>query len=346
MSPDMNMSGVASHAGLITKYFLDNWALDPAISIPFIIVPLVLYYRGWQVARIRKANGEEVLGYDHVSMPVFLTGMALWIIGAMSPLMYWSMVYLWAHTLFHVIMMIGAPPLILYGKPWRLMRLGIPERLEPAYLTLVTHLKEGRVLRPIVRLVTNPWVDLAYFTFTMWIWFYPAIMTYAVDNKYIMLLMHFTFISSGLLLFINLIESPPYQSRFRTPIVRLGVILFTAYSSWMLAMLMGLATKPWFPVYWHIPGKVLSPMADQELAASVLWVLCMEPFVYSGYHNIKLWLTLSEEHKISEFIQPWLKHVRRPGTIPGRITPIEASTQIEDAVIVPQEGIAPQFEAG
>jgi cytochrome c oxidase assembly factor CtaG len=191
------------------------------------------------------------------------------------------------------------------------MELGMPDRFRPLLARVVDSSKRRGVFGTIIRLVTNPVVDLIYFNLVMWMWFYPPMMTFAVDNKYVMLVMHYTFITSGMLLFTQLIDSPPYRSRVSNPVWRLGMVLVSTYSSWMLAMLMGLTHHPWFPVYFHIPGKTMSPMTDQQIGASILWVLCMEPFLYTAYYCIKLWLTMSEESRFPEVMRPWMKNVRK-----------------------------------
>ena len=306
--PDMNMSTVASHAGFVAKYLLSNWSLDLPISIPFIFIPLFLYIRGLRVLEQNESQtNEPVPGTSQKDIILFSTGMSFLVLAILSPIMYWAMVYLWMHILFHILVMIAAPPLIAYSKPWRVIEAGIPERFQSFYASLVKASKTNRVFSTAVRIITTPTVALLYFVFTMAIWFFPTMMTWAVDNKYAMIAMHFTFITSGMLLFIQLIDSDPFVSRVKDPVRRLGMIMVCAVTGWLIAMFMGFAPHAWYPVYANIPGKHMSPMADQQIAASMLWVLCMEPLIYTAYYNIKLWISLSESNSLEEFRRPWLR---------------------------------------
>lgn len=306
--PDMNMSSVASHAGFVAKYLLSNWSLDLPISIPFIFIPIVLYVRGLRIAERKRLQGEEpVIGSSQQDVIVFGLGMSFLTLAILSPIMYWAMVYLWMHILFHILVMIAAPPLIAFSKPWCLMELGLPNRFKPLLGKLVKTSKEKGPLRTVIRTVTNPKFNLLYFEITMVAWFIPQMMTWAVQNKYAMMAMHFTFITSGMLLFLHLIDSDPFISRVKDPVKRLGIIGVCAVTGWIIAMFMGFAPHAWYPVYSLIPGKSMSPMADQQIAASLLWVLCMEPFLYSAYYNIKLWISMSENNSLEEFRRPWLR---------------------------------------
>lgn len=314
--PDMNMSAVSSHAGFVVKYLLSNWSLDLIITLPFVILPVVLYVRGLRRAgEIQVTTGDPTVGADTQSVILFSLGMFMLALTFFTPIMYWSMVYLYMHMLVHVIVMIGAPPLIVGSRPWSVMRLGIPDRFGPMINGLSRSFNGNGIMGSLVRVITNPLLALIYFILVMWIWFYPPLMTYAVTNQYVMDLMHFSFVTAGMGLFLQLIDNPPFPKRVRNPVIRLGMILVGTYSSFMLAMLLGLSSGPWFAVYSHIPGKTLSPMADQQIAASVLWVLCMEPFVYTAYYNIKLWMSQSDAGEYDE-PTPWLKKIRHAAVAP------------------------------
>lgn len=307
--PDMNMSGVASNAGFIVKYLLSNWSLDLPISIPFIFIPLFLYFRGLKAAeKKRLTTGEIITGSSNQEVALFVVGMGIIAASILSPIMYWAMVYLWMHILFHILVMLAAPPLIAYSKPWKVMEAGLSEKHRALVHRMVTASKNNGGYARFIKVITNPKFDLIYFVFTMVIWFIPKMMTWAVDNKYAMLAMHFTFITSGMLLFTQLIDTEPYKSRVQDPIKRLGMILVCAITGWLLAMFMGFAPHPWYTIYSHIAGKTMSPMADQQIGASLLWVLCMEPLIYSAYYNIKQWISMSEENILTEIRRPWLKN--------------------------------------
>lgn len=307
--PDMNMSSVTSHADFFVKYILSNWSLDLPVSIPFIFIPLFLYVRGLRKAEAKRYNGEGVIpGSENQNVIVFGIGMTLLTLSILSPIMYWAMVYLWMHILFHIFVMVAAPPLIAFSKPWKVMEAGIPEKFLPKLYSLVQAAKGRGLFGKFIRFATNPAVDLAYFNLIMLLWFLPQMMTWAVDNKYAMILMHYTFITAGMLLFTQLIDSFPYRSRVPDPVRRLGMLLVCAVTSWIIAMFIGFSPHPLYSVYSDIAGKAISPMADQQIAASLLWVLCMEPFIYTAYYNIKLWITMSEENLLPEFRKPWVRN--------------------------------------
>ncbi|MDA8197333.1 MAG: cytochrome c oxidase assembly protein [Actinomycetota bacterium] len=294
---DMNMGLLTLHAGFFVKYIVEGWSLGFPTSFLSIFIPSLLYVRGFT----------RVTSENHGRPVMFAGGMAILTISLNSPMMFWSMAYLWVHALIHVLVMIVAPPLIAGSRPWKAIWAGIPSSIRSA----VWFHNIAKVSKSIFTFISYPRIALLYFVATMWVWFIPSMMSFALSSQLGMQLMHFTFVTSGMSFFINMVDSDPYVSRVTSPISRLLQILGAGVASWLAAMFLTFSS-PLYPEYAATSIRTLSALGDQQIAASIIWVLCMEPFFYTGYYNIKLFLARADDaaDKGIAFdpFKPWVKN--------------------------------------
>ncbi len=294
---NMNMGLLTLHAGFFVKYIVEGWSLGFPTSFLAIFFPVIFYVRGF--TRVRKE--------EHGRPIMFAGGMAILTISLNSPMMFWSMAYLWVHALIHVLVMIVAPPLIAGSRPWKAIWAGIPESIKRAKGFIAI----SKVTKAAFTFISIPKVALAYFVGTMWVWFVPSMMSFALSSQLGMQLMHFSFVTSGMAFFVNMVDSDPYISRVPSPITRLLHILGAGVASWLAAMFLTFSS-PLYPAYASTSIRTLSALGDQQIAASIIWVLCMEPFFYTGYYNIKLFLSRSDDaaDKGTFFdpFKPWIKN--------------------------------------
>ena len=294
---NMNMGLLTLHAGFFVKYVVEGWSLGFPTSFIAIFIPTILYFRGF--TRVRKE--------EHGRPSMFIGGMVILTISLNSPIMFWSMAYLWVHALIHVLVMIVAPPLIAGSRPWKAIWAGIPNSVKE----LESFTNVSRLTKAIFKFISTPRIALVYFVGTMWVWFIPSMMNFAISSQLGMQIMHFTFVTSGMAFFMNMVDSDPYISRVPSPITRLLHILGAGVASWMAAMFLAFSS-PLYPAYAATSIRTLSALGDQQIAASIIWVLCMEPFFYTGYYNIKLFLSRSddaaEKGTFFDPFKPWIKN--------------------------------------
>jgi len=105
--------------------------------------------------------------------------------------------------------------------------------------------------------------------------------------------------TSGALLWLELIESPPIQPRLSRP-HRVAMAAIVMWVIWVLAYLVGLSHGSWYHGYDHSSATGLSVSADQQLTSGVIWLITGLAFVPVIFWNLIYWLK-SEEDPDAEF---------------------------------------------
>ena len=209
----------------------------------------------------------------------FAAGLGALVVAFTPPLATYDDELFWVHMTQHVLLLVVAPPLLLLGRPWPTIWRALLLRLRRAAAHGVLRLAERAGTRAAWRIAAAPTTALVAFVGTLAVWHVPVLFNTTLSSPAVHVLEHTTFLASGLLLWSHLVDSPPVRSRLGYPARALHAT-FAMAAGWLLAIAVALGSEPLYEAYARLPSRPggISALADEHLAAGIMWVPGSIPF--------------------------------------------------------------------
>jgi putative membrane protein len=250
-------------------YLTENWSFDPFI----VVVVLVVVLNEIGLARLRRRSLASRSIARRRRSVIFYAGLAVLLLAIMSPIDYWASRYFFVHMIEHILIAFFAPILIVLGAPWIPLLHGLPVGMRRRWGRALLLGRVSAPLRAAGRFVTRPWTAFVAFNLVMVVWHMPVLFDAAESNQPIHIwLMHGSFFVTGVLFWLTIIPSHPFRIK-ASPLWQMGAIIGTNVTMFIVAMTLSIFTATsWYSVYAHVPGVTLSPFADQQIGAAILWI--------------------------------------------------------------------------
>jgi putative membrane protein len=226
----------------------------------------------------------------------FYAGLLTIFVALDTPIDSLSQQLFWVHMIQHVLLLTVAPPLIVLGAPWMSMWRPLPLGFRRRAARAVAWSPWLRPLRLTGRALGRPVGAWMAFSVNLVLWHVPAAYDLTLNHLGVHVLEHISFLVFGILLWAQVLESPPLRLRLR-PDQRVYYIISAGVVSWLLSLVLAFAPTPLYPAYAHLPHRPggISALVDQQLAAGVMLgpgSLTMTVFVFFGLYR---WLDASDE---------------------------------------------------
>ncbi|MGE5133372.1 MAG: cytochrome c oxidase assembly protein [Gemmatimonadota bacterium] len=230
----------------------------------------------------------------------FQAGLLVAALALLSPLGYWSHVYVWIRSLQDLLLALVAPGLLVLGAPWQplarglaLGRLAQPRGLSRGGAAGEADDRPARP-RPARGWLTVPVGVTVGYNLAWWAWHLPAGYDASARQPLLYGAEVVTYLGGGILLWRQLIGSRPHSPAFG-PLQRVMLLTGTMAASTVLAMSLTFGSGLEYPGY-RTPLHLhpLSVVTDQQIGGAVLWMLALPPMLLAGIALLTRWLNDEE----------------------------------------------------
>ena len=247
----------------ISNAVFSSWELNPWVLIPIAIFG-VLYTRGW--LQLHRRDPDR-FGFSQLS--AFFAGLIAVVCALCSPLDAFAGWLLTVHMIQHLLLMMVAPPLILWGAPYLPLLSGLPRYFA---INGVGPFLSSTVLRKVASFVSHPAFCWSAFISINVAWHLPAMYELALRSPGWHRVEHFSFLSTALLFWWPIIQPHPWVAR--TPRWMILPYLFLAdFQNTALSAFLVFCERVVYPTYETAPRITsLTALEDQAAAGAMMWV--------------------------------------------------------------------------
>jgi putative membrane protein len=242
---------------------LQSWSAPVAVDASLCLAA-IFYARGWNRLRIAASRQFPIW-----RLAAFFSGLVTVWIAIGSRMEALDDVSLTVHMVQHLLLAAVAPPLLLLGSPELPLLRGIPQSLARSVASPFLRLP---ITKKFGHLICNPAVCWLVATLALIGWHVPAVFELALRWDWLHKLEHASFLGAGLLFWWPVVQ--PWPSTPRWPQWSVPLYLFAATLPCdALSGFLSFCDRVVYPSYLSAPRVFgLSPLADQECAAALMWV--------------------------------------------------------------------------
>jgi putative membrane protein len=296
------MNTVASH-----------WSANAAVLAGCLLV-LAVHLAGLRGLRADARRGgpplPRGLGWQAVAC---YAGLLAVLLAVASPLGYWSGIFIWVRVLQDILLGVVAPPLIVLGAPWLVLRRGLGRpgtRPDAAVLAEAEQAAAAATpahRRAPPRLRSWPVAVTGVFILVWCGWYVPALYDAGLHHPVVLAAQAVSYLGVGVLFWLQLIGSRPFSPRF-APLYRVMLIAAVVLASTVLGMVLGFGANVIYPAYRGVGSHhLLTVTGDQQLGGAELWVLVLLPYVIAGVSLLIQWLNDEESEALSVSLDRMLR---------------------------------------
>jgi putative membrane protein len=242
---------------------LTAWSWDPVVLLS-VGVAGVLYTRGWRYLRRRGSRGATRSRAFY-----FAAGLALILLALVSPIGTYDQDLFSLHMTEHLLLTVGAPPLLLLGWPLVPLLWGLPDQERRG---AARFLKPRGALFRLGSFLARPLVAVSLFVTIFALWHVPVLYDAAQGQTLVHYAEHTLFFFAALLFWWPVIH-PGGGARTLGRMAAIGYVSIPMLEGTLIGALLTFAQRPFYATYLAAPRLTgLSALDDQQLAGLIMWI--------------------------------------------------------------------------
>ena len=265
-----------------------DWSFDPPLVL---VIDLAIIY--W-IGDRRTLTPERTRTAQRWRNICFYASLAVLAIALASPIELLSAKLFWVHMIQHVLLLMVAAPLFVLSCPWIRLWRCLPLSGRRSLGRALSQGDRAAPLRALSRAIGDPVPSFVLFSGVLLVWHLPVLFDATLRSTELHALEHTLFFCTALLFWKQVIPSAPLHARLSSP-QRVGYLIGAMIVSWVLAIVLAVAPHPLYSFYAAEvtrPGGI-SAMADQQIAAGVMWVPGSISFLIALLAYVHRWLSPS-----------------------------------------------------
>jgi cytochrome c oxidase assembly factor CtaG len=224
---------------------------------------------------------------------LFQGGLLLALLAIVSPLRYWSGIYIWVRAVQDLVLAVVAPGLIVVGAPWTALArsVGRPQIGQQVLDGPAAGQRQPWWLRwPLATVVAFNVIWLG--------WHLPALFDKVPASTAAAALEYMLYLGAGVLFWLQLIGSRPWTPT-APAMRRIALLVGTVAADTILGMVLVFGSGVFYRYYGNSSHHVMTLVDDQQLAGAVLWMGVLPPMISAAVAVLMRWLNDEESEDLS-----------------------------------------------
>jgi putative membrane protein len=295
---------------------VSHWSANAAV-VAVVAVVTAVHVRGLRgMAVDARRQGEDAprgMGWEAMA---FYGGLLVVILALLSPLAYWSHLYIWVRSLQDILLANVAPVFLVLGAPWLVLRRGLLFR-RPLPGDAGRSRGADAAPRPTAGLARLAVGAVIAFNVVWCGWHLPPLYDGALRYPVVYAAEVVSYLGLGVAFWLVLIGSRPL-SPVLAPLRRVMLLAATVVVGTVLGMVLVFGYGVAYPSYIGAGHHLLSVVYDQQTGGAELWVLVLPVYVTAGVALLIRWLKDEETEALTSGLDRLLKPAKpawpsRPG---------------------------------